>query len=154
MNDRLLTLSDYLTTHSRLLPHQSEIDRMAQNNATRQIFVEKRIVKELAIKFWFNSIHNAQAETLKAALRTHAPHIENFLKRPQRIQHRQVRRSLKYHCHQFIEKYAKVRDTNVFWHPDVVAAFPDLLELTKLPSIFNETYLNNTWLYLEYSYTM
>jgi hypothetical protein len=127
---------------------------MASNNATRQIFVEKRIVKELTIKFWFNSIQNTQAETLKAALRTHAAYIENFLKRPHWIQHRQVRRCLKYHCRQFIEKYAKVRDTNVFWHPDVVAAFPDLLELTKLPRIFNETYLNNTWLYPEYSYTM
>jgi hypothetical protein len=127
---------------------------MASNNATRQIFVEKHIVKELTIKFWFNSIQNTQAETLKAALRTHAAYIENFLKRPHRIQHRQVRRCLKYHCPQFIEKYAKVRDTNVLWHPDVVAAFPDLLELTKLPRIFNETYLNNTWLYPEYSYTM
>jgi hypothetical protein len=118
---------------------------MASNNATRQIFVEKRIVKELTIKFWFNSIQNTQAETLEAALRTHAAYIENFLKRPHRIQHQQVRRCLKYHCCQFIEKYAKVRDTNVFWHPDVVAAFPDLLELTKLPRVFNETYLNNTW---------
>jgi hypothetical protein len=127
---------------------------MASNNATRQIFVEKRIVKELTIKFWFNSIQNTQAETLKAALRTHAAYIENFLKRPHRIQHRQVRRCLKYHCRQFIEKYAKIRDTSVFWHPDVVAAFPDLLELIKLPRIFNETYLNNTWLYPEYSYTM
>jgi hypothetical protein len=127
---------------------------MASNNATRQIFVEKRIVKELTIKFWFNSIQNTQAETLKAALRTHAAYIENFLRRPHRIRHRQVRRCLKYHCRQFIEKYAKIRDTSVFWHPDVVAAFPDLLELTKLPRIFNETYLNNTWLYPEYSYTM
>ncbi len=127
---------------------------MASNNATRQIFVEKRIVKELTIKFWHNSIQNTQAETLKAALRTHAAYIENFLKRPHQIQHRQIRRSLKYHCRQFIEKYAKVRDTNVFWHPEVVAAFPDLLELTKLPRIFNETYLKNTWLYPEYSYTM
>ena len=127
---------------------------MASNNATRQIFVEKRIVKELTIKFWHNSIQNTQAETLKAALRTHAAYIENFLKRPHRIQHRQIRRSLKYHCRQFIEKYAKIRDTSVFWHPDVVAAFPDLLELTKLPRIFNETYLKNTWLYPEYSYTM
>jgi hypothetical protein len=127
---------------------------MASNNATRQIFVEKRIVKELTIKFWFNSIQNTQAETLKAALRSHAAYIENFLRRPHRIRHRQVRWCLKYHCHQFIEKYAKVRDTSVFWHPDVVAAFPDLLELTKLPGIFNETYLNNTWLYPEYSYTM
>jgi hypothetical protein len=115
---------------------------MASNNASRQIFVEKRIVKELTIKFWFNSIQNTQAETLKA------------LKRPHRIRHRQVRRCLKYHCRQFVEIYAKVRDTNVFWHPDVVAAFPDLLELAKLPRIFNETYLNNTWLYPEYSYTM
>jgi hypothetical protein len=127
---------------------------MASNNATRQIFVEKRIVKELTIKFWHNSIQNTQAETLKAALRTHAAYIENFLKRPHRIQHRQIRRSLKYHCRQFIEKYAKVCDTSVFWHPDVVAAFPVLLELTKLPRIFNETYLNNIWLYPEYSYTM
>ena len=127
---------------------------MASNNATRQIFVEKRIVKELTIKFWFNSIQNTQAKTLKAALRTHAAYIENFLKRPHWIQHRQIRRSLKYHCRQFIEKYAKIRDTSVFWHPDVVAAFPDLLELTKLPRIFNETYLNNTWLYPKYSYTM
>jgi hypothetical protein len=127
---------------------------MASNNATRQIFVEKRIVKELTIKFWHNSIQNTQAETLKAALRTHATYIENFLKRPHLIQHRQIRRSLRYHCHQFIKKYAKIRDTSVFWHPDVVAAFPDLLELTKLPRIFNETYLNNTWLYPEYSYTM
>ncbi len=127
---------------------------MASNNATRQIFVEKRIVKELAIKFLHNSIQNTQAETLKAALRTHAAYIENFLKKPHRIQHRQIRRSLKYHCRQFIEKYAKIRDTSVFWHPDVVAAFPDLLQLTKLPRIFNETYLNNTWLYTEYSYTM
>jgi len=127
---------------------------MASNNATRQIFVEKRIVKELTIKFWFNSIQNTQAETLKAALKTHAAYIETFLKRPHWIRHRQIYRSLKYHCGQFIEKYAKVRDTNVFWHPDVVAAFPDLLELTKLPRIFNETYLNNTWLYPEYSYTM
>jgi hypothetical protein len=45
---------------------------MASNNASRQIFVEKRIVKELTIKFWFNSIQNTQAETLKAALKTHA----------------------------------------------------------------------------------
>ena len=127
---------------------------MAFNNATRQIFVEKRIVKELTIKFWHNSIQNTQAETLKAALRTHAAYIENFLKRPHRIQHRQIRRSLKDHCRQFVEKYAKLCDTSVFWHPDVVAAFPDLLELTKLPRIFNETYLNNTWLYPEYSYTM
>jgi hypothetical protein len=127
---------------------------MASNNATRQIFVEKRIVKELTIKFWHNAIQNTQADTLKAALRTHAAYIENFLKRPHRIRHRQIRRSLKYHCRQFIEKYAKIRDTSVFWHPDVVAAFPDLLELTKLPRIFNETYLNNTWLYPEYSYTM
>ena len=127
---------------------------MTSNNATRQIFVEKCIVKELTIKFWYNSIQNTQAETLKAALRTHAAYIENFLKRPHRIQHRQIRRSLKYHCRQFIEKYAKIRDTSVFWHPDVVAAFPDLLELTKLPRIFNETYLNNIWLYPEYSYTM
>jgi hypothetical protein len=127
---------------------------MAATNATRQIFVEKCIVKELTIKFWHNAIQNTQAETLKAALRTHAAYIENFLKRPHRIQHRQIRRSLKYHCRQFIEKYAKVRDTSVFWHPDVVAPFPDLLELTKLPRIFNETYLNNTWLYPEYSYTM
>jgi hypothetical protein len=127
---------------------------MAPNNATRQIFVEKRIVKELTIKFWHNSIQNTQAETLKAALRTHAAYIENFLKRPHRIRHRQVRRCLKYHWRQLIEQYAKARDTNVFWHPDVVAAFPDLLELTKLPRIFNETYLNNTWLYPEYSYTM
>jgi hypothetical protein len=127
---------------------------MASNNATRQIFVEKRIVKELTIKFWFNFIQNTQAETLKAALRTHAAYIENFLKRPHRIQHRQVRRCLKYHCRQFIEKYAKIRTTSVIWHPDVVAAFPDLLELTKLPRILNETYLNNTWLYPEYSYTM
>jgi hypothetical protein len=127
---------------------------MASNNATRQIFVEKRIVKELTIKFWHKSIQNTQAETLKAALRTHAAYIENFLRRPQRIRHRQVRRCLKYHCRQFIEKYAKIRDTSVFWRPDVVAAFPDLLELTKLPRIFNETYLNNTWLYPEYSYTM
>ncbi len=117
---------------------------MASDNATRQIFVEKRIVKELT----------TQAETLKATLRTHAAYIENFLKRPHRIQHRQIRWSLKYHCRQFIEKYAKIRDTSVFWHPDVVAAFPDLLELTKLPRIFNETYLNNIWLYPEYSYTM
>jgi hypothetical protein len=124
---------------------------MASNNATRQIFVAKRIVKELTIKFWNNSIQNTQAETLKAALRTNAAYIENFLKRPHRIQHRQIRRSLKYQCRQFVEKYAKVR---VFWHPDVVAAFPDLLELTKLPRIFNETYLKNTWLYPEYSYTM
>jgi hypothetical protein len=119
---------------------------MASNNATRQIFVEKRIVKELTIKFWHNSIQNTKAETLKAALRTHAAY--------NRIQHRQIRRSLKYHCRQFIEKYAKICDTSVFWHPDVVAAFPDLLELTKLPRIFNETYLNHTWLYPEYSYTM
>ena len=127
---------------------------MASNNASRQIFVEKRIVKELTIKFWFNSIQNTQAETLKAALRTHAAYIENFLKRPHWIQHRQIRRSLKYHCRQFIEKYAKIRDTSVSWHLDVVAAFPDLLELTKLPRIFNETYLKNSWLYPEYSYTM
>jgi hypothetical protein len=125
---------------------------MASNNATRQIFVEKRIVKELTIKFWHNSIQNTQAETLKAALRTHAAYIENFLKRPHWIQHRQIRRSLKYPCRQFIQKYAKIRDTSVFWHPDVVAAFPDLS--TKLPRIFNETYLNNIWLYPEYSYTM
>jgi hypothetical protein len=127
---------------------------MASNNASRQIFVEKRIVKELTIKFWFNSIQNTQAETLKAALKTHAAYIESFLKRPHRIRHRQIYRSLKYHCRQFVEKYAKVRDTNVFWHPDVVAAFPDLLELTKLPRVFNETYLNNIWMYPEYSYTM
>jgi hypothetical protein len=127
---------------------------MASNNASRQIFVEKRIVKELTIKFWFNSIQNTQAETLKAALKTHAAYIENFLKRPHRIRHRQIYRSLKYHCRQFIEKYAKVRDTNLFWHPDVAATFPDLLELTKLPRIFNETYLNNIWKYPEYSYTM
>ena len=127
---------------------------MAPNNASRQIFVEKRIVRELTIKFWRNAIWNTQTETLKAGLRTHAAYIKNFLKRPHRIQHRQVRRCLKYHRCQFIEKYAKICDTNVFWHPDVVAAFPDLLELTKLPRIFNETYLNNTWLYPEYSYTM
>jgi hypothetical protein len=127
---------------------------MASNNASRQIFVEKRIVKELTIKFWFNSIQNTQAETLKAALKTHAAYIESFLKRPHRIRHRQVYWCLKYHCRQFVEKYAKVHDTSVFWHPDVVAAFPDLLELTKLPRIFNETYLNNTWLYPEYYYTM
>ncbi len=127
---------------------------MASNNATRQIFVEKRIVKELTIKFWYNSIQNTQAETIKATLRTHAAYIENFLRRPHRIRHRQVRRCLKYHCRQFIEKYARIRDTSVFWHPDVVAAFPDLLEPTKLPRIFNETYLKNTWLYPEYSYTM
>jgi hypothetical protein len=36
----------------------------------------------------------------------------------------------------------------------VVAAFPDLLELTKLPRIFNEKYLRNSWLYPEYSYTL
>ncbi len=113
MYDRQLSISDYLKTHSGLMPHQSEIDRMASNNATRQIFVEKRIVKELTIKFWHNSIQNAQAETLKAALRTHAAYIENFLKRPHRIQHRQIRRSLKYHCRQFIEKYAKIRYTSV-----------------------------------------
>jgi hypothetical protein len=35
-----------------------------------------------------------------------------------------------------------------------VATFPDLLELTKLPRIFNETYLKNSWLYPEYSYTL
>jgi hypothetical protein len=127
---------------------------MAYNNATRQIFVEKRIVKELTIKFWSNSIQNTQAKNLKAALRTHAAYIENFLKRPHRIQHRQVRRCLKYHCHQFIEKYAKNRDTSIFWHPDVITAFPDLLELTKLPRIFYETYLKHTWLYPEYSYSM
>jgi hypothetical protein len=34
---------------------------MASNNASRQIFEEKRIVKELTIKFWFNSIQNTQA---------------------------------------------------------------------------------------------
>ena len=127
---------------------------MAYNNATRQIFVEKRIVKELTIEFWHNSIQNTKAETLKAALRTHAAYIENFLKRPHRIQHRQIRRSLKYHCRQFIEKYAKIRNTSVLWHPDVVAAFLDLLELTKLPRIFNESYLKNSWLYPEYSYTL
>jgi hypothetical protein len=127
---------------------------MASSNASRQIFVEKRIVKKLTIKFWFNSIQNTQAETLKAALKTHAAYIESFLKRPHRIRHRQIYRSLKYHCRQVVEKYAKVRDTKVFWHPDVVAAFPDLLELTKLPRVFNETYLNNIWMYPEYSYTM
>ncbi len=114
---------------------------MASNNATRQIFVEKRIVKELTIKFWYNSIQNTQAETIKVALRTHAAYIENILRRPHRIRHRQVCRCLKYHCRQFIEKYVKIRDTSVFWHPDVVAAFPDLLELTKLPRIFRETYV-------------
>jgi hypothetical protein len=61
---------------------------------------------------------------------------------------------LKYHCRQLIEKCAKIRDTSIFWHPDVVATFPDLLELTKLPRIFNETYLKNSWLYPEYSYTL
>jgi hypothetical protein len=127
---------------------------MASNNASRQIFVEKRIVKELTIKFWFNYIQNNQAETLKAALRTHAAYIENFLKRPHRLRHRQIYRSLKYHCRRFVEKFAKVRDTNIFWHPDVVTAFPDLLELTKLPRIFNETYTNNIWKYPEYSYTL
>jgi hypothetical protein len=35
-----------------------------------------------------------------------------------------------------------------------VAAFPDLLELTKLPRIFNEKYLRHSWLYPEYSYTL
>jgi hypothetical protein len=125
---------------------------MASNNASRQIFVEKRIVKELTIKFWFNHIQNNQADTLKAALRTHAAYI--FLKRPHRLRHRQIYRSLKYHCRQFVEKFAKVRDTNIFWHLDVVAAFPDLLELTKLPHIFNETYTNNIWEYPEYSYTL
>jgi hypothetical protein len=128
---------------------------MATNNPpVSQIYVEKRIVKELTIKFWFNVIQNTQAETLKAALRTHAAYIENFLKRPHRIRHRQIYRSLKYHCRQFVEKFAKARDTNIFWHPDVVAAFPDLLELTKLPRIFNETYANNIWKYPEYSYTL
>ncbi len=127
---------------------------MASNNATRQIFVEKRIVKELTIKFWRNAIWNNQTETLTNGLRTHAVYIKNFLKSPHRIQHRQIRRSLKYHCRQFVEKYAKIRDTNIFSHPDVVATFPDLLELTKLPRIFNETYLKNSWLYPEYSYTL
>ncbi len=138
----------------RYLPHQSEIDRMASRNATRQIFVEKRIVKELTIKFWRNAIWNTQTETLTNSLRTHAAYIRNFLKRPHRIQDRQIRRSLKYHCRQFIEKYAKIRDTSIFWHPDVVATFPDLLELTKLPRIFNKTYIKNSWLYPEYSYTL
>ncbi len=92
--------------------------------------------------------------TLTNGLRTHAAYIKNFLKKPHRIQHRQIRRSLKYHCRQFVEKYARLRDTSIFWHPDVVATFPDLLELTKLPRIFNETYLKNSWLYPEYSYTL
>jgi hypothetical protein len=74
---------------------------MASDNATRQIFVEKRIVKELTIKFWRNAIWNTQTETLTNGLRTHAAYIRNFLKRPHRIQHRQIRRSLKYHCRQF-----------------------------------------------------
>ncbi len=138
----------------RYLPHQSEIGRMASRNATRQIFVEKRIVKELTIKFWRNAIWNTQTETLTNGLRTHAAYIKNFLKRPHRIQHGQIRRSLKYHCRQFVEKYAKIRDTSILWHPDVVATFPDLLELTKLPRVFNETYLKNSWLYPEYSYTL
>jgi hypothetical protein len=127
---------------------------MASNNVTRQIFVEKRLVKELTIKFWRNAIWNTQTETLTAGLRTHAAYIKNFLRRPHQIQHRLIRRSLKYHCRQFVEKYAKIRDTNIFWHPDVVATFRDLLELTKLPRIFNETYLKNSWLYPEYSYTL
>jgi hypothetical protein len=97
---------------------------MASNNATRQIFVEKRIVKELTIKFWRNAIWNTQTETLTNGLRTHAAYIR------------------------------KIRDTSIFWHPDVVATFPDLLELTKLPRVFNETYLKNSWLYPEYSYTL
>ncbi len=62
--DRQLSISDYLKIYRRHLPHQSEIDRMASNNATRQIFVEKRIVKELTIKFWRNAIWNTQTETL------------------------------------------------------------------------------------------
>ena len=138
--DRQLSISCYLMIYRRHLPHQSEIDRMASNNATRQIFVEKRIVKELTIKFWRNAIWNTQVETLTNGLRAHAAYIKNFLKRPHRIQHqhRQIRRILKYHCRQFVEKYAKIRDTSIFWHPDVVATFPDLLELTKLPRIFNE----------------
>ncbi len=142
--------------YRRHLPHQSEIGRMASNNVTRQIFVEKRIVKELTIKFWRNAIWNTQVETLTNGLRAHAAYIKNFLKRPHRIQHqyRQIRRILKYHCRQFVEKYAKVRDTNIFWYPDVVATFPDLLEFTKLPRIFNEAYLKDSWLYPEYSYTL
>ncbi len=138
----------------RLLPHQSEIDRMAPNNASRQIFVEKRIVKELTIIFWSYHIQTNQAENLKAALRTHARYIENFIRRLHRIRHRQIYRSLKYHCRQFIEKYAKCCDTSIFWHPDVIAAFPDLLELTPLPRIFNETYTDHIWKYPEYSYTL
>ena len=153
-NDRQLFISCYLMIYWRYLPHQSEIDRMASRNATRQIFVEKWIVKELTIKFWRNAIWNTQTETLTNGLRTHAAYIKNFLKRPHRIQHRQIRRSLKYHCRQFVEKYAKIRDTSIFWHPDVVATFPDLLELTRLPRVFNETYLKNSWLYPEYSYTL
>ncbi len=65
----------------RYLPHQSEIDRMASRNATRQIFVEKRIVKELTIKFWRNAIWNTQTETLTNGLRTHAAYIRNFTRR-------------------------------------------------------------------------
>jgi hypothetical protein len=55
---------------------------MATSNASRQIFVEKRIVKELTIKFWSYHIQTNQAETLKAALKTHARYIENFFRKP------------------------------------------------------------------------
>ena len=55
---------------------------MASNNATRQIFVEKRIVKELTIKFWHNAIQNTQAEKLKTALRTHARTSRTFSRDP------------------------------------------------------------------------
>jgi hypothetical protein len=110
---------------------------MATSNASRQIFVEKRIVKELTIKFWSFHIHTNKVETLK----THARYIENLIKKPHLIRHRQIFRALKYHCQQFVEKYAKCYDTSIFWHLDVVEVFPDLPELTQLPRIFNQTYI-------------
>jgi hypothetical protein len=58
---------------------------------------------------------------------------------------------LKYHCRQFVEKFAKIRDTSIFWHPDVVATFPPVYTYT--PPVYTYTPPLYTYTPPVYTYT-